>query len=121
MHVAIVEDDPVIAKAVVTAVREAGHECTWVPDGESAVRQNVLLSNDVVILDLMLPKMSGLEVLKAARDAGVRTPVILLTALGTVADKLAGFQSTNSSPASRPSTADLRTSRRWRSRRGRSC
>jgi two-component system OmpR family response regulator/two-component system copper resistance phosphate regulon response regulator CusR len=93
MHVAIVEDDPVIAKAVVTAVREAGHECTWVPDGESAVRQNVLLSNDVVILDLMLPKMSGLEVLKAARDAGVRTPVILLTALGTVADKLAGFQS----------------------------
>ena len=62
MHVAIVEDDPVIAKAVATAIREAGHECTWVPDGETAVRQNTLLSNDVVILDVMLPKMSGLRV-----------------------------------------------------------
>ena len=93
MHVAIVEDDPVIAKAVATAVREAGHECTWVPDGETAVRQNTLLSNDVVILDVMLPKMSGLEVLSAARDAGVKTPVILLTALGTVTDKLSGFRS----------------------------
>ena len=92
MHVAIVEDDPVIAKAVATAVREAGHECTWVPDGETAVRQNTLLSNDVVILDVMLPKMSGLEVLSAARDAGVKTPVILLTALGTVTDKLSGFR-----------------------------
>jgi len=91
MHIAIVEDDPVIAKAVTTAVREAGHECTWVADGETAVRQNTLLSSDVVVLDLMLPKLGGLEVLKAARSAGVRTPVILLTALGTVPDKLAGF------------------------------
>ena len=41
----------------------------------------------------MLPKMSGLEVLSAARDAGVKTPVILLTALGTVTDKLSGFRS----------------------------
>ena len=38
MHVSIVEDDPVIAKAVATAVREAGHQCTWVADGESAIR-----------------------------------------------------------------------------------
>lgn len=92
MHVSIVEDDPVIAKAVSTAVREAGHECTWVSDGETAMRQNTLLSSDVVVLDLMLPKVGGLEVLQAARAAGVRTPVILLTALGTVPDKLAGFE-----------------------------
>lgn len=92
MHVSIIEDDPVIAKAVRTAVREAGHDCTWVPDGETALRDNTLLSSDIVVLDLMLPKAGGIEVLKAARSAGVRTPVIVLTALGTVPDKLAGFE-----------------------------
>jgi two-component system OmpR family response regulator/two-component system copper resistance phosphate regulon response regulator CusR len=92
MHVAIIEDDPAIAKAVRTAVREAGHECTWIPDGETAIRDQTLLSSDIVVLDLMLPKASGLQVLEAARAAGIRTPVIVLTALGTVADKLTGFQ-----------------------------
>ncbi|RLS32277.1 MAG: DNA-binding response regulator [Planctomycetota bacterium] len=92
MHVAIIEDDPVIAKAVATAFREAGHQCTWVADGEAAIRQNTILSSDIVVLDIMLPKMGGLEVLRLARSAGVRTPVLLLTALGTIPDKLAGFE-----------------------------
>jgi two-component system OmpR family response regulator/two-component system copper resistance phosphate regulon response regulator CusR len=91
VQVSIVEDDPAIAKAVRTAVLEAGHECTWVPDGETAIRDNTLLSSDIVVLDLMLPKVGGLDVLRAARSAGVRTPVIVLTAVGTVPDKLAGF------------------------------
>ena len=92
MHVSIVEDDPVIARAVRTAVKEAGHDCTWVGDGEAALRESTLLSSDLVVLDLMLPKVSGIDVLKAARSAGVRTPVIVLTALGTVPDKLEGFE-----------------------------
>jgi len=92
MHVSIVEDDPVIAKAVSTAVREAGHQCTWVADGESAIRDKTLLSSDIVVLDLMLPKASGLDVLRAARQAGVRTPVIVLTARGAMPDKLEGFE-----------------------------
>ena len=92
MHVSIVEDDPVIAKAVATAVREAGHQCTWVADGESAIRDKTLLSSDLVVLDMMLPKASGMDVLRTARQAGIRTPVIVLTARGTVAEKLAGFE-----------------------------
>lgn len=91
MHVAIIEDDPVIAKAVGKAVREAGHECTWVADGDTAIRDRTLASSDLVVLDLMLPKTGGLTVLEAARSAGVRTPVIVLTALGAVSDKLRGF------------------------------
>lgn len=91
MQVSIVEDDPVIAKAVATAVREAGHQCTWVADGESAIRDQTLLSSDLVVLDMMLPKVSGMDVLRTARQAGIRTPVIVLTARGTVAEKLAGF------------------------------
>lgn len=92
MHVSIVEDDPVIAKAVATAVREAGHLCTWVADGEAAIRDKTLMASDIVVLDMMLPKASGLDVLRAARQAGVRTPVIVLTARGAVPDKLEGFE-----------------------------
>jgi len=92
MHVAIVEDDPVLARAVSQAVSEAGHECTIVPDGETAVRSQSLLASDLVLLDLMLPKLDGLQVLRQARSAGVRTPVIVLTARGTVPDKLEGFE-----------------------------
>jgi two-component system OmpR family response regulator/two-component system copper resistance phosphate regulon response regulator CusR len=92
MHVAIIEDDPVIAKAVGRAVREAGHDCSWVADGEAAVRERTLAASDVVVLDLMLPGTDGMRVLEAARAAGIRTPVIVLTARGAVADKLRGFE-----------------------------
>jgi two-component system OmpR family response regulator len=92
MHLSIVEDDPLIARAVCTAVRAAGHDCTWVPDGETAIRNETIGTSDLVVLDLMLPNVGGMDVLRAARAAGVRTPVILLTALGTVPDKLQGFE-----------------------------
>lgn len=92
MQVAIVEDDPVIGRAVSTAIREAGHECTWIPDGAVAVETDALLASDLVVLDLMLPKVGGLDVLRAARSRGVRTPVIVLTGRGAVPDKLEGFQ-----------------------------
>lgn len=91
MHIAIIEDDPVIAKAVQTAASEAGHTCTVVPDGATAVHENTLLSCDLAVLDIMLPKVGGLDVLREARKAGVRTPVIVLTALAAVPDKLGGF------------------------------
>jgi len=91
MHVAVVDDDPAIARAVSTAVREAGHTCTWIADGGKAVDGDALLGSDLVVLDLMMPGLGGLELLRAARARGVRTPVIVLTTLGTVPDKLAGF------------------------------
>jgi len=92
MQVTIVEDDPVIARAVSTAVRAAGHDCTWIAVGAVAIRDEAFLSSDLVVLDLMLPKVGGLDVLRAARNHGVRTPVIVLTARGTVPDKLEGFE-----------------------------
>lgn len=92
MQVAIVEDDPVIGRAVSTAVREAGHACAWLSDGAAAVASDTLLASDLVVLDLMLPKVSGLDVLRAARSRGIRTPVIVLTARGAVPDKLEGFR-----------------------------
>lgn len=91
MQVALVEDDPVIAKAVSTAVCEAGHQCAVMADGIAAIDDRMLLGNDLVILDLMLPGLDGLEILRTIRGRGVRTPVIVLTARGTVPDKLKAF------------------------------
>jgi two-component system OmpR family response regulator len=92
MQVTLVEDDPIIARSVSTAIREAGHECTWLTDGAAAIQDDAFLASDLVVLDLMLPKVGGLEVLRVARAHGVRTPVIVLTARGTVPDKLEGFE-----------------------------
>ena len=92
MQVAIVEDDPLIAKAVSTAIRDAGHECRWHADGDAAMRDDAILASDLIVLDLMLPGADGLDVLRAARSQGVRTPVIVLTARGLVPDKLKAFE-----------------------------
>lgn len=91
MQVAIVEDDPIIAKAVSSAVSAAGHQCRWIPDGSAATKESMIAS-DLVILDLMLPGADGLTVLRAARAGGVRTPVIVLTARGLVNEKLEAFE-----------------------------
>jgi two-component system OmpR family response regulator len=106
MHVAIIEDDPIIAKSVSKAVRGAGHECTVVPDGEVAISSQTLLGSDLVLLDLMLPKADGLAVLQQARSAGVRTPVIILTARGTLPDKLRGFEAGADDYLVKPFTMD---------------
>jgi len=106
MQVSIIEDDPILAKSVSKAVRDAGHECTVVSDGESAIRGQTLLGSDLVLLDLMLPKADGLEVLRQARSAGVRTPVIILTARGTVPDKLRGFEAGADDYLVKPFTMD---------------
>jgi len=92
MQVALVEDDPVIAKVVSTAVCEAGHECAVMADGVAAIDDRTLLGNDLVILDLMLPGADGVEVLRAARSHGSRTPVIVLTARGSIDEKLEAFE-----------------------------
>jgi len=91
MLVAIVEDDPIIASAVSAAVSGAGHQCTWLRDGTAAVDANAVLTSDLVVLDLMLPGVDGLELLRSARARGIRTPVIVLTARGRTDEKLAAF------------------------------
>lgn len=92
MHVCLIEDDPLICRAVDAALREAGHSCTCFHNGQQAIDAQALAGCDVGVLDVMLPGASGLEVLAKARDGGIRTPVIMLTALGATPDKLRGFE-----------------------------
>jgi two-component system OmpR family response regulator/two-component system copper resistance phosphate regulon response regulator CusR len=92
MQVAIVEDDPIIARAVSTAVGDAGHGSRWIANGDLAMQDDSLIGSDVIVLDLMLPGADGLDVLRSARKRGVRTPVIVLTARGLVPEKLQAFE-----------------------------
>jgi two-component system OmpR family response regulator/two-component system copper resistance phosphate regulon response regulator CusR len=91
MEILIVEDDPVIGKAVQQGLEEAGHECQWLKDGTAGLEAAQAQKHDVIILDLMIPGDSGLNILDKLRKGGIQTPVIVLTALGSIQDRVAGL------------------------------
>src|SRR5262249_49394134 len=86
------EDDRVTGQSLQRGFEEAGHHCVWVKDGRSGVEQALSQQFDAVILDILLPEKSGLEVLREMRTQGLRTPVLLLTALGSVEERVAGLE-----------------------------
>jgi two-component system OmpR family response regulator/two-component system copper resistance phosphate regulon response regulator CusR len=92
MNLLLVEDDQVLGKAVQRGLSEAGHDCHWERDGRHGLEQATSHQFDAVVLDLMLPDLSGQEVLASIRSRGVRTPVLVLTALGSVEDRVQGLQ-----------------------------
>jgi two-component system OmpR family response regulator len=92
MHVCLIEDDPLVCRAVDAALRAAGHTCSCYNDGRQAAEAQAIAGCDVAVLDMMLPGTSGLEVLTQAREQGIRTPVIMLTALGATPEKLRAFK-----------------------------
>ncbi len=91
MRVLVIEDDLAIGKALLKGFTEAGYQCDWMQDGEAGVVAARSQQADAIVLDQMLPKLSGLELLREIRTAGVMTPVILLTAMGSVQDRIVGL------------------------------
>lgn len=91
MEILLVEDDGVLGKAIREGLEDARHSCTWVRDGVRGLKEAESQRFDAVVLDLMLAEMHGLEVLKKIRAGGIRTPVIVLTALGSVDDRVTGL------------------------------
>jgi two-component system OmpR family response regulator len=92
MKILIVEDDPGIGKMLHRGFEESGHRCTWVKDGRRGVEEANSYQYDVVILDLMLPELPGVAILRELRAGGLGMPVIVLTALGSVEERVAGLQ-----------------------------
>jgi two-component system OmpR family response regulator len=92
MNVLAVEDDHVIGKSLQKGIQEAGHDCVWVRDGTHGLSSARTQKFDVIVLDLLLPGEPGMGILQKIRDEGIRTPVIVLTALGAVEDKIAGLK-----------------------------
>ncbi len=91
MDILLIEDDPVIGKAVQQGLREAGHDCTWVKDSRHGFEHALAQKCDVIILDLLIPGEHGLVLLEKIRKEGIRTPVLVLTALGSVDDRVKGL------------------------------
>jgi two-component system OmpR family response regulator/two-component system copper resistance phosphate regulon response regulator CusR len=91
MEILIVEDDEVLGKALSRGLEEAGHRCTWAKNGEKGFACAAAQKCDTIILDLMLPDRPGLDVLRGLRAQGIRTPVLILTALGSVDERVDGL------------------------------
>ena len=92
-RILIVEDDESISLGLRMNLEAEGYEVEVVADGESAIeriRKNDAL--DLVILDVMLPRMNGLEVLRTLRAEGIRVPIIVLSARGAEMDKVMGLE-----------------------------
>ncbi len=89
----MVEDENALAEAVAHILRKAGHNPDWVADGQTALDYIRMGSYDLILLDIMLPKLDGLSVLRQMRKEGYQTPVLMLTARTTVPDKVLGLNS----------------------------
>ena len=91
MNILIVEDETALAEAVEHILRKAGHSADRVADGQSALDYIRVGGYDLILLDIMLPRLDGISVLRKLRSEGVQTPVLMLTARTTVPDKVAGL------------------------------
>ena len=88
----VVEDDEAMAVALQDGFAYEGHEVTRAADGEEGLRLAREEAPEIVILDVMLPKMTGLEVCKVLRGEGSQLPIIMLTARGQEIDKVLGLK-----------------------------
>jgi len=91
-RILIVEDEPTIAVALQDDLELEGYEVEVVADGEAAAARALDNDHDLILLDLMLPKKDGLTVCREVRDAGIDTPIIVLTAKGQEVDKVLGLE-----------------------------
>ena len=92
MRLLVVEDDREAAAYLRKALREAGHVCEVAHDGESGLALALDGEFDVFVIDRMLPKRDGLSLVSELRKRGVRTPVLILSALGQVDDRVTGLR-----------------------------
>ncbi|MGC4111493.1 MAG: response regulator transcription factor [Nocardioides sp.] len=91
-RVMVVDDDVTVREVVVTYLKAAGYDVGEAADGESALLDLKNERADLVVLDLMLPGIDGLEVCRRIRSKGDDVPVIMLTALGSEADRVVGLE-----------------------------
>lgn len=91
MRILLVEDDPQLGDGLSVGLRQAGFAVDWVRDGQSADHALASESFDLLVLDLGLPRLSGMEVLRQTRRRGQQLPVLILTARDATGDKIAGL------------------------------
>ena len=93
MRILVVEDEARIADFICRGLTEQGYAVDVAPDGNEALEWVAVADFDVVILDVMLPGLDGIEVSRTLRGRGVRTPILMLTARDAVEDRVKGLDS----------------------------
>ena len=92
MKILLIEDDPSAAAFVARGFSEAGHVCDVLDNGNDGLFQATRETYDVIVADRMLPELDGLSMIRALRATGSRTPVLFLTAVGGVDDRVEGLE-----------------------------
>ena len=92
MHILLIEDDINAASYVIKGLKESGHVVDHASDGEEGMELSLTLKFDVIIIDRMLPKLDGLSLIKKIRDQKINTPILILSALGEVEEKVLGLK-----------------------------
>jgi two-component system OmpR family response regulator len=91
MHLLVVEDDVKAAAYLCKGLRESGHNVDHAADGKDGLFMAMENNYDVIVIDRMLPELDGLSVVRTLRAAKKKTPVLVLSALGEVADRVQGL------------------------------
>lgn len=91
MHVLLVEDDVSLCESIVHILESRGYTVDVVHDGQTGIEQGSSLAYDAIIMDVMLPIKDGLRAVGELRDAGIGTPILMLTAKSTVRDRVEGL------------------------------
>src|SRR5574343_1285990 len=91
MRILLVEDDPELGDGLTIGLRQAGFAVDWLRDGHSADQALQTEIFDFVVLDLGLPRLTGMEVLHRARSRGLTVPILILTARDATGDKVSGL------------------------------
>ena len=91
MRILLVEDDLQLGEGLTEALTDEGYVVDWVTDGELGWIQANDLAYDLLVLDVMLPKLNGIELCKRLRESGKRLPILMLTARDTNTDKVDGL------------------------------
>jgi two-component system response regulator QseB len=93
MRILLVEDDELLGDGLRTGLTQSGYTIDWLKDGMAADQALKTETFDLIILDIGLPKMSGIDVLQNLRSRGITTPVLILTARESVEDRIKGLDS----------------------------
>ena len=91
MRILVVDDEPAVRSALERALRLAGYQVELAADGQEALDQLAVAAPDAVVLDVLMPRLDGLEVCRRLRAVGDRTPVLVLTARDAIADRVEGL------------------------------
>jgi two-component system OmpR family response regulator len=92
MRILVVEDDKKIASFVVNGLKQSGYAVDHCSDGEDGLIRAQAIAYDAAVVDLMLPKLDGLSLIQQLRAAGIRIPILILSAKASVDDRVRGLQ-----------------------------